>query len=264
MATITIVSPTTATTVKGAQVALRAQVDGGTTISNVRFEIGYAKYGTVPAVRVRARYYGYTWDSRRSLMDGATRPADSCYWITARAVVDGKEISAPYVRVVTANKPVSGLPEGGWRSALAWSARYDSTFAAWEKSHSATIGSRYASLMTDPMRPKRRAIRASIPDSARSDSDQPTDTTVRFQSAGKRNIVEGDEFCVGFAILPPTDFPTTYGEKDPTNPQGRETGWINIFQFYGPPYNTIAPIILQANRRTPPTLSMSSSSRATT
>ena len=109
MATITIVSPATATTVKGAQVALRAQVDGGATISNVRFEIGYAKYGTVPAVRVRARYYGYTWDSRRSLMDGATRPADSCYWITARAVVDGKEISAPYVRVVTANKQVSGL-----------------------------------------------------------------------------------------------------------------------------------------------------------
>ena len=68
--------------------------------------------------------------------------------------------------------------------------------------------------MNDPMRANRRAIRASVPDSARYDAEQPTKTTVRFQSSSRRNIVEGDEFCVGFAFMPPADFPTVYPKND--------------------------------------------------
>lgn len=250
MATITMSSPANGARVSGTQVALRATISGAKTITIVGFEIGYAKNGTVQATRVSTGVYGYTWNTTKSLQTGAARTIDSCYWIRAVAIVDGTELRSPYVRVVTANNPARNLPAGGWRSTNAWSANYSGTLEQWRKSHSSTVGSAYASLRVDPLNASRKAIRASVPNSAKYDADQPTKTTVRFQSASKRSIVEGDEFCIGFAILPPSDFPTTYGEKDPTNPGGRETGWINIFQFYGPPYDRVATMIMQANRRT--------------
>jgi hypothetical protein len=250
VATIAMTSPANGTRVSGTSVALRATISGGKTITIVGFEIGAAKGGTVQATRVSTGLYGYTWNTTKSLQTGSARTVDSCYWIRAVAIVDGVELRSPYVRVTTANKPQSNLPEGGWRSTNAWSANYSGTFDQWKKSHSNTIGTAYASLRVDPVKSSRKAIRASVPDSARWDAEQPTKTTVRFQSASKRSILEGDEICIGFAILPPTDFPTTYGEKDTTNPGGRETGWINVFQFYGPPYDRVATMIIQANRRT--------------
>lgn len=250
MASIAVTAPSSGGTVAGGAVSLRAKITGGTTISNVRFEIGAAQYGTVAAKRISAGVYGYTWDSRKSFVDGSTRPVDGCYWITAKATVDGKALVARYVRVVTRNKPITGLRTGGWRADLAWAADYSGTLTQWKKTHSGTVGTAHASLQTDPIKSGRRAIRASVPDSAVNDADQPTSNTVRFQSAAKRNIIEGDEFCVGFAVLPPADFPTTYGYGDPTNPTGLQTGWINIFQFFGPPYDATPSLILQANRRT--------------
>lgn len=232
-------------------VPLRAKIVG-TAISNVRFEIGAPQYGTVTATRISAGVYGYSWESRRSLVDGSKRTNDGAYWITVRATVDGKQYVATYVRVITGNLPLKGIPVGGWRNDLAWSADYSGTITQWKKSHSATVGSARASLTSDPVRKGRKAIKATIPDSAVKDSDQPTSNTVRFQSAAKRNIVEGDEFCVGFSIMPPADFPTTYAPGDKTNPAGTKgTGWINIFQFFGPPYSATPSLILQANRRGP-------------
>jgi hypothetical protein len=73
---------------------------------------------------------------------------------------------------------------------------------------------------------------------------------VRFQSSSVQNIREGDEFCVGFAFLPPADFPSVYPRDDLTDPRGRATSYIAIFQFYGPPYERGSPFVLHADRRT--------------
>ncbi|MCF6736936.1 hypothetical protein E9565_17555 [Blastococcus sp. KM273129] len=106
-------------------------------------------------------------------------------------------------------------------------------------------------MQDDPLLgPVRRVVRVSVPDRAQDDDDQPTTSTVRFQSSSPQVIQEGDEFCVGFAFLPDDDFPTSYPDDDVTNPGDRPTGWIALFQFYGPPYNTSAPLVLHASRPT--------------
>lgn len=251
MATISIVAPASNARVKGT-VEVRARVTGGTSVSDVVIEIGMPEYGTFEAGRRADGDWSCFWDTTKKLLDRTTpTPCNQYFWITARATVDGERISATYVPVYTANVADPALPTGGWRSALAWSANYGGTFSQWKSSCSATIGTAYASLVNDPTGRSRKVIRASVPNSAVGDPDQPNSTTVRFQAAGRRNIVEGDEFCVGWSFMPSDDFPTVYPAKDPANPDGpAATGYIALFQFYGPPYTQGAPLILHANRLT--------------
>jgi len=249
MASIAIVTPASGSRVAGT-VEVRARVSGGTTVSNVVIVIGPPEYGTLPAVARGGGEYTTSWDTTRKLVDGSTpTPCDALFWITARATVDGVQVTAPYVAVGTANHPVPSLPAGGWRSELAWAAKYDGSKEQWKSGHSAVIGLAYAWPEDDPTGRGRRVMKVSVPDSARYDADQPSSTTVRFQAASRRTIVEGDEFCVGFAFRPSTDFPTVYPANDPANPNGPSaTGYIAIFQLYGPPYDQGSPLVLQANR----------------
>lgn len=253
MASITVTAPSADARVTG-KVDVRVRVDGGTDVSAVNVVIGYALEGTREAKHAGGLDYVYTWNTERRLDDpGKKAVGDAMYWISASAVVDGVRVDAPHVPVITNN--VSGPAkrrEGGWRPELAWQADYSGSLELWQDSHSAIIGADYASLQDDPvLGPARRAVHVSVPNSAKDDADQPTDTTVRFQSSSVQNIGEGDEFCVGFAFLPPPDFPSVFPDGDVTNPATRPTSYIAIFQFYGPPYEHGAPLVLHTSRRTP-------------
>lgn len=255
MASIEILTPASGSRVAGI-VPIDARVTGGP-VESVTVVIGDPSTGTRRAFPAGADVWRVLWDTRKQLSDGRTpNPADAAYWFSVSAVVDGLPVQSEQRMVTTGNVPAlhsnAAAVTGGWRKQLAWSAKYDGTFDDWRKSHSATIGSRHARLLDDPvLGSARRAIRVDLPNSAKHDSDQPIRTTVRFQSSGPRTIVEGDEFCVGFAYYLPDDFPAVYPRKDPTNPHGIDaTGYIAIFQFYGPPYVQGSPLVLHANRRT--------------
>lgn len=250
MATITIVSPGPDERVTGT-ITVTARITGGVPSGPVNIVIGMPERGTKTATKVSSTDYQVTWDTRRKLADtGNVSPADALFWITADAVVGGSTIKADYVPVYTANKPMN-VPSGGWRSALAWSSMYFNDFW-WRKSQFAVIGDEYGTIGADPLKPGRTVMGVSVPDSARWDAEQPNNTTVRFQSSSNRNIREGDEFCVGFSILVGDDFPTVYPMNDPANRAGSAaTGYIAMFQFYGPPYEQGSPFVLHANRITP-------------
>jgi hypothetical protein len=254
VASVNIIAPTDDARVSG-RVVVRARVSGGTSVSNVRIVIGPPEYGTRPTTGAGNREYTYAWDTTRKLVDGVTAtPSDSIFWITAYAIVDGVQLKAPYIAVFTANRPVSALRSAsGWRPELAWAANYSGSLATWKASQFATIGSAYATVGDDPvLGAARRVLKVSVPESAKYDADQPTSSTVRFQSSSPRVLRDGDEFCVGFAFLPSADFPTVYPPDDPANPAGPAgTSYIALFQFYGPPYTRGSPFLLQANRNTP-------------
>ena len=250
MAKIEIISPVTGARVSGV-VTVSARITGYSSIGKVVIIIGVPEYGTLEATATSPGVYSVTWDTRKKFLDGSQTPSDSVFWIRARAVVDSVVIKSGYIGVGTANRRSgSGLPVGGWRSELGWAADYSGTIDQWKSGHGAVVGAAYAQLVDDPVLGKaRRVLKVSVPDSARNDKEQPTSTTVRFQSSSRRNIVEGDEFCVGFAYMPSDDFPTVYPKDDPANPNGHDaTGYIAIFQFYGPPYDQGSPLLLHANR----------------
>jgi hypothetical protein len=253
MPSLTVVAPVAGTRVSGA-VDVRVRVDGGSSVGRVSAIIGNPAVGTRAARPDGNREYVVRWDTTRKLEDATVRaPTDAMFWITASAVVDGEQIEAPSVPVVTTNwTSVRRASGGGWREELAWAADYSGSTSRWKESHGAVIGGRYASVHDDPvLGPERRAVRVSVPDSARNDADQPNSTTVRFQSSSPRTIVEGDELCVGFAFLPPEDFPSVHPRDDVTNPRGPEaTGYLAIFQFYGPPYVQGSPFVLHSDRGT--------------
>ncbi|HEY0373743.1 MAG TPA: hypothetical protein VGC94_03050 [Amnibacterium sp.] len=255
VSSIHIVTPSNLGRVNGV-VSVDVAVTGGSAVSAVTVIVGDPAIGSKPATHVSGGTWRAHWDTRRSLEDPSlTNPSDAMYWITATAVVDGALVRAPMIRVTTANLTHLMHPatvRSGWRPKLAWSAKYDGTFEQWKKSHgAAVIGARHAALLDDPLVKGRKAIRVILPNSAKNDSDQPKKTTLRFQSSGPRTIVEGDEFCVGFAFYPPPDFPSVYPRNDPTNPAGKDaSGYLAIFQFYGPPYVKGSPLVLHAHRRT--------------
>lgn len=254
MASIAILSPAPGARVRGT-VEVRVRVRGGSRVGTVTVAIGDPRFGSRRAESVGDRTYTARWDTTRRLIDpDAPAPTDALFWITASAVVDGIRVEAPYIAVVTANDRDAERAQsaGGWRDPLAWAADYSGSTEQWLASNRTVVGAQYASVEPDPvLGPARRAVRVSVPDSARDDPDQPTSTTVRFQSSSTSNIREGDEFCVGFAFLPPDDFPSVHPRDDVTNPRDEASGYIAIFQFYGPPYVQGSPFVLHAERRTP-------------
>jgi hypothetical protein len=254
MASIAVTAPADGGRVQG-KVDVRVRVSGGDEVRNVVIVIGDPAAGSKRAERLRGREYGYRWDTTRKVDDkDVPAPGDAVFWISATAVVDGVRVEAPPVVVTTANAEAPEVQDaGGWRPELAWAASYDGTKREWLESHDAVVGGDYAELREDPVLGwARRVVKVSVPNSAKNDDDQPTSSTVRFQSSSAQNIREGDEFCVGFAFLPPADFPSVYPRDDVTNPRDSEaTGYIAIFQFYGPPYEQGSPFVLQARRRSP-------------
>ncbi|OMQ16643.1 hypothetical protein A7K94_0201150 [Modestobacter sp. VKM Ac-2676] len=254
MASITVLAPRPGARVHGT-VAVRIRVRGGSEVEDVVVAIGPPAFGTRAAEPTGDREYVFRWDTTRKLSDpDVPAPADALFWITASAVVDGVRVEAPYIAVVTANDraEVGSESTGGWRDPLAWAADYSGSTEQWVASNNTVIGAAYASVELDPvLGPERRAVRVSVPDSARDDPDQPTATTVRFQSSSTSNIREGDEFCVGFAFLPPDDFPSVHPLDDVTNPRDEASGYIAVFQFYGPPYEQGSAFVLHTERRTP-------------
>jgi hypothetical protein len=254
MASIAVTAPADGGRVRG-KVDVRVRVSGGEKVRNVVIVIGDPAVGSRRAERLRGGEYGYRWDTTRKLADkSVAAPGDAIFWISATAVVDGVRVEAPAVAVTTANAEAAQQRDaGGWRPELAWAADYAGTKREWLESHGAVVGGDYAELREDPVLGwARRAVQVSVPNSAKDDDDQPTSRTVRFQSSSPQNIREGDEFCVGFAFFPPEDFPSVHPSDDVTNPRGSEaTGYIAIFQFYGPPYEQGSPFVLQARRRSP-------------
>ncbi len=258
---------------------------GAVTVEDVEVVVGPAEKGTRTASPVGSgadrrgavRRYRYRWQTRDKLArPDETAPGDALFWITATARVGGVVLRAPYVPVLTANeepqepqepeepgepgggqRPVTApLDEepasGGWREELAWAADLSGSVRRWAAGHSAVVGARAATVVDDPvLGPSRRVLRVVVPDSMGDDADQPTPTTVRFQASSPQVIREGDELCVGFAVLLPRSFPTVYPTGDPANPRGPEgTGYVALFQVYGPPYRTGASLVLHADRRT--------------
>jgi hypothetical protein len=254
MPSIAVLTPEPDARVQGI-VEVRVRVRGGREVQDVTVLIGDPDHGTVAAEPDGDREYVYRWDTTRKLSAPDERsPADAMFWIGASAVVDGVEFTTLHRPVYTANDPAGiGDVPGGWRAELAWSADYSGSTDQWLASVEEVVGGAYARLQADPLLgPVRRAVRVSVPNSAKDDRDQPTSTTVRFQASSPRMVREGDEFCVGFAFLPPADFPTVYPDDDVTRPEGtRATGYIAVFQFYGPPYEEAAPLVLHAARRNP-------------
>lgn len=260
MSRVAVVAPTVGARVRGTE-DVRIRVTGGSTVEDVVLTIGDPAGGARSATPTGDQEYVVRWDTTRrgdsdedgDRSDDGGTPGDALFWLTASAVVDGVVVRSRPVPVLTANDPPDPerVPSGGWRPALAWAADYSGSTDRWLASNSAVVGGRYASVEDDPvLGPVRRAVRVSVPDSAQDDDDQPTSTTVRFQSSSVQNIREGDEFCVGFSFLPDADFPTSYPDGDVTNPGHRPTGWIALFQFYGPPYDDGAPLLLHASRST--------------
>jgi hypothetical protein len=254
MASIALVAPAANAHVSGT-VDVRVRVSDGTAVGEVTVVIGNPRYGTRTATPAGDRDYVVRWDTRRKLADpNVPAPGDAVFWITASAVVDGVQVDAPPMPVVTDNaRPTARPVSGGWRPELAWRADYSGSTRRWKSSCEAVVGSAYATVAEDPvLGAARRAVRVSVPDSARHDEEQPTSGTVRFQASSPRRITEGDEFCVGFAFLPPADFPSVHPRDDVTNPRGpAATGYIAIFQFYGPPYEQGSPFVLHSERRVP-------------
>lgn len=245
---VQIVAPAPGDRVSGV-VKVLAKVTGGTP-SSVRISVGKPSLGLRTAVAVGGGLYSYDWDTTKKMVDNITPVAgDALYWIRAEATISGTVIDSEWIPAVTANTPQT-VPAGGWREATRWAAKYDGTLAQWHTGQSAVIGEKYASLVDDPkLGATRKVLRASVPDSARGDADQTNLTTVRFQSAAPRKLLEGDEICVGFSFMPGTDFPTVYPKNDPANPNGKDaTGYIALFQFYGPPYEQGSPLVFQAIR----------------
>lgn len=253
MASIAVTAPTNGSRVRGT-VEVRVRVEGGDDVRDVTVVIGDPAFGSRPARSAGDGEYVYRWDTTRKLADpDVPAPGDALFWITATAVVDAVRVTASHVPVVTANERAPAGPvAGGWRPELAWAADYGGSTGRWRDSCSEVVGGRYAEVREDPvLGSARRAVRVSVPDSAQDDDEQPTSGTVRFQAGSERTIREGDEFCVGFAFLPPPDFPTVHPRGDVTSPRGTDeaTGYIAIFQIYGPPYEQGAPFVLHAERR---------------
>lgn len=253
MASVSIVSPGPRERVSGTvDVVVAVDADGGR-VGAVQVVIGPASYGTRTASARGGGRYAYRWRSDHRLVDpDVAAPGDAVFWLRASAEVDGAVLQAPAVAVVTANRGRTRGARGGWRPDLAWAADYSGSLDRWRDGHGAVVGDQRSRLVDDPvLGAARRVLRVDVPDSLGGGEDQPTQSTVRFQSSSPRAIVEGDELCVGFAVMLPEDFPTVYPQDDPGNPSGRATGYVALFQVYGPPYVQGSPLVLHADRRTP-------------
>lgn len=268
MASVSIVSPGPRERVSGTVDVVVAVVADGGRVGAVQVVIGPASYGTRTAQARGEGRYAWSWRTDRKLVDpDVAAPGDAVFWLRASAEVDGAVVQAPAVAVVTANGRGTGRSaaegsaaegststprRGGWRPGLAWAADYSGSLERWRASHSAVVGDQRSRLVDDPvLGAARRVLRVDVPDSLGGGEDQPTRGTVRFQSSSPRTIGEGDELCVGFAVMLPEDFPTVYPQDDPGNPSGRATGYVALFQVYGPPYVQGSPLVLHADRRTP-------------
>lgn len=256
MASVSILAPGPRERVSGTVDVVVAVDADGADVGAVEVVIGPASYGTRPASPRGGGRYAYRWRTDRKLVDPAVpAPGDAVFWLRASAEVGGARLTAPPVAVVTANQRGAARPaaggRGGWRPGLAWAADYSGSLERWRAGHGAVVGDQRSRLVDDPvLGAARRVLRVDVPDSLGGAADQPTQGTVRFQSSSPRRIVEGDELCVGFAVMLPEDFPTVYPDGDPSNPAGRATGYVALFQVYGPPYRQGSSLVLHADRRT--------------
>lgn len=207
------------------------------------------------------------WDTRVKLeAPDAGSPSNHLAWIRAEATAAGTTHRTALLPVFTANYDYGPLPDGGWRPELAWAADYSGTKADWLAGFAGPVpGSAYASLVADPIRgASRKVIKVSLPDSAKNDADQPTGSP-RFQAQqpttpSTKGFFEGDEFCVGFAVLVPASSSAAVGGGGFPSVNVSRTNTeqhIAIFQMYGPqassptdyPSGRGAITILDANRR---------------
>ena len=190
-------------------VPLAAQFDLS---SGVPSAVAIAIGGTTrPMIRVGSTdvWRADSWDTMRKLANpSATSPNNFLVWAQVKATYGTRVDSTSLFPVYTGNYRYGDLPDRGWDPALAWSADY-SSMTAWLGSLTAGIpGKSYASLVNDPVRgASRKAIKVTLPDSARFESDQPT-SSPRFQAQQPtalpwRGISEGHAFYTGFAVYVP-------------------------------------------------------------
>ncbi|MFH8253125.1 hypothetical protein ACH3VR_22345 [Microbacterium sp. B2969] len=245
-------------------VALTAQFDPGVTPSSVTMTLGrYTR--TLTRVGTTALWSAPAWDTTKRLADlTLDSPSNYCAWVRVQAVIGGVVQSTQPFQVYTANYSYGALADRGWVDSSAWAADYTS-WDAWLASFTATVfGVKYASLVTDPVRAARKAIKVTVPDSARFDLDQPTNSP-RFQAQQPTlnsgcGFYEGQEFYVGFSIYVPKTNSSAAGSGgfpsvSLSNP-GETNKHISIFQMYGPqatnptqyPTGRGAITIIDANR----------------
>lgn len=184
------------------------------------------------------------WDTTEKLgIPGELSPNNYCAWVTFTVTTSTSTTSTPVFPVYTGNYSYGTLPNRGWQPELGWAADYSSREAWLASFSSPVIGERWTSLVDDPVLGKsRKAIRATIPDFARFDSDQPTQSP-RFQaqqstSSPYRGLNEGHEFYVGFSVYVPTRNSSAYGSggfPSVALSRANETNkHIAIFQIFGP------------------------------
>jgi hypothetical protein len=247
-------------------VPLTAQFDLGFGIpSSVSISVGRM---TRPMTRIGGTnlWQAEPWDTRLRLRDlSSVSPNNFCAWVQVRANYGGVVQSSRLFPVYTANYSYGDLPDVESTPSLEWAADY-SSMDAWLASMAGTVvGRKYAALVNDPVRGgSRNAIRATVPDSARFDRDQPT-RSPRFQAAQPTappwgGISEGQTFYVGFAVYVPTVNSSEKGSGGfPTvdiSDANRTNRHIAIFQMFGPqaehpstyPNGRGAITIIDANR----------------
>ncbi|MFH8249530.1 hypothetical protein ACH3VR_04085 [Microbacterium sp. B2969] len=205
------------------------------------------------------------WDTTKRLAyPDLGSPSNYMAWVRADAVISGMTHSSPTFSVYTGNYSYGALPDKGWSDSMAWAADY-SSWSAWLDSFTATvIGVKYASMVQDPIRRGRKAIKVTVPDYARLDADQPTKSP-RFQAqqstlAPGAGIFEGQEFYVGFSTFVPKVDSSAAGSGGFPSVRLSDAGETNlhiaIFQMYGPqassptqyPSGRGAITIIDANR----------------
>lgn len=270
--TISISSLTHGQDVTGT-VPLKLNINATGTVSRAWFQLGTIERDAA-RVGTTTEWAAAEWDTTKKLRDGTGSPSNYRCWIKGFVTVDGTTYSTDLIYVETANYSYGTLPAGGWRSNLAWGATY-TTKEAWldsypKKSDGKTpptytplvYGSAYADVVDDPtLGPARKVMKVSLPDTARLDAEQPTNSP-RFQAQSPSTFYEGDEFYVGFSIYVPTSSSSAVGANgfpvvNVSSTEEPTSQHIAIFQMYGPQATTPdypdgrgAITIIDTNRRT--------------
>ena len=236
-------------------------VAAGYTPSKVTLTIGQTDF----SMKKSGSTWFFDWDTTKKISDQTQlNPSNYLGWLKATAVFSTFTDVTPLTPVYVENYSYGTLAAGGYRPDVAFTADYSSK-DAWAASYQVLYGSRYANIVPDPTGLKRNVLMTTLPDSARFDDDQPTNSP-RFQSQqsttpSTRGFYEGDEYYVGFSVFVPLKDSSaigSYGFPHVAVSDPGETNWhIAIFQKYGPqatsptdyPDGRGSAFIIDANRK---------------
>lgn len=242
-----VVSPANGALVSG-NVTLSATVPAPLGATAVVFEVGRPERPTFPATQSGTTWTtaAGAWKSALTADESAAAVNDARYSVRAKITTPTGIVYSNYVYVITRNLIVTGAPTPAWDPAFAWAANYGNGLSAaaaksaYVSSFASIYGEGAVTIVTDPAGVHGNVARVIMPDNYPR-SDQPnTPDTVRFQAQTRSELGEGAMAFFGFAFMPDESFPTMYGYSDPLDPDYPDvngTGYVQIMQNYGAPFN---------------------------